>query len=143
VFSSHGVLSLNLTYTTRVDSSDNTLYSFTTDDGFQSPTLHVKPGDKLLLTLKNARPPPLATSPMAGMAGMQAAPEISISETASASVNCGGTAMTSTSVNLHYHGTNTPPHGHQDEVVKTLVNSGESFQHDLHFPLDEPPGLYP
>jgi FtsP/CotA-like multicopper oxidase with cupredoxin domain len=142
LFSSHGILRLNLTYTTRVDSSGNTLYCFTTDDGAQSPTLHVKPGDELLLTLKNALPPPLAASPMAGMAGMQAAPEISISATANASVNCGGTAMTSSSVNLHYHGTNTPPHCHQDEVIKTMVNSGESFQYDLHFPLDEPPGLY-
>jgi FtsP/CotA-like multicopper oxidase with cupredoxin domain len=50
--------------------------------------------------------------------------------------------MDSASVNIHYHGTNTPPVCHQDEVITTLVNSGQSFQYDIHFPQDEPPGLY-
>jgi FtsP/CotA-like multicopper oxidase with cupredoxin domain len=27
-------------------------------------------------------------------------------------------------------------------VIKTLVNAGESFDYDVHFPADEPPGLY-
>ena len=27
-------------------------------------------------------------------------------------------------------------------MIKTLINAGESFEYDLHFPLDEPPGLY-
>jgi FtsP/CotA-like multicopper oxidase with cupredoxin domain len=31
---------------------------------------------------------------------------------------------------------------HQDEVITTLVNSGQSFQYDVQFPADEPPGLY-
>ena len=50
--------------------------------------------------------------------------------------------MTAASVNMHYHGTNTPPMCHQDEVIKTLINAGETFTYDLHFPFDEPPGLY-
>ena len=50
--------------------------------------------------------------------------------------------MNAASVNIHYHGTNTPPTCHQDEVITTLVNSGQSFQYDVHFPEDEPPGLY-
>ena len=50
--------------------------------------------------------------------------------------------MTNTSVNLHYHGTNTAPVCHQDEVIKTLINSGETFVYDVKFPKDEPPGLY-
>jgi FtsP/CotA-like multicopper oxidase with cupredoxin domain len=50
--------------------------------------------------------------------------------------------MTAASVNLHYHGTNTPPVCHQDEVIHTLINSGETFQYDLKIPKDEPPGLY-
>ena len=50
--------------------------------------------------------------------------------------------MTASSVNLHYHGTNAPPVCHQDEVVRTVVNAGETFEYDLHFPYDEPPGLY-
>jgi len=50
--------------------------------------------------------------------------------------------MTATSVNIHYHGTNTPPTCHQDEVIRTMINSGETFQYDVQFPVDEPPGLY-
>ena len=50
--------------------------------------------------------------------------------------------MDDTSVNIHYHGTNTPPTCHQDEVITTVVNSGDSYDYDVHFPTDEPPGLY-
>jgi FtsP/CotA-like multicopper oxidase with cupredoxin domain len=50
--------------------------------------------------------------------------------------------MTASSVNVHYHGTNTAPTCHQDEVIHTLVNPGETFEYDVEFPWDEPPGLY-
>jgi len=50
--------------------------------------------------------------------------------------------MTASSVNIHYHGTNTPPTCHQDEVIHTLINPGETFHYDVQFPADEPPGLY-
>ena len=50
--------------------------------------------------------------------------------------------MTPLSVSLHYHGANVPPVCHQDEVIKTMINPGESFDYDVHFPRDEPPGLY-
>jgi FtsP/CotA-like multicopper oxidase with cupredoxin domain len=50
--------------------------------------------------------------------------------------------MTYNSVNIHYHGTNVPPTCHQDEVIKTAVDGGSSFDYRVHFPRDEPPGLY-
>ena len=50
--------------------------------------------------------------------------------------------MTATSVNMHFHGTNTSPRCHSDEVIRTLINSGETFNYTLHIPNDEPPGLY-
>jgi FtsP/CotA-like multicopper oxidase with cupredoxin domain len=50
--------------------------------------------------------------------------------------------MTSTSLNVHYHGTNTSPACHGDQVIHTIINSGETFQYNLQFPTDEPPGLY-
>ncbi len=50
--------------------------------------------------------------------------------------------MTASSVNIHYHGTNTSPTCHQDEVIHTIVNSGQTFTYDVHVPWDEPPGLY-
>jgi FtsP/CotA-like multicopper oxidase with cupredoxin domain len=144
LFSSHGILQVSFSYETRVDQYGNVLYCFMSEDGTQSPTLHVRPGDELLIKLKNALSP--STTPSFqkhAMAGMCSLPEFSISgQSHEASANCGGMVMTDTSTNLHYHGTNTPPTCHQDEVIKTLINSGETFQYDVHFPTDEPPGLY-
>lgn len=58
--------------------------------------------------------------------------------------NCGpgGMNMTLSSLNIHYHGTNTSPTCHSDEVIKTLINSGQTFQYNVAFPANEPPGLY-
>lgn len=142
LFSSGGVLRVRLTYQTRTDSSGNVLYCFMSGTGGQSPTLHVRPGDELLISLKNALPP----MPMSSMPGMQVSADMKGSAgtavSGTASPDCGAMVMTGSSTNLHFHGTNTPPTCHQDEVIKTLINAGESFEYDLHFPLDEPPGLY-
>ena len=129
LFSVNGKLQVNLTYRTRVDNAGNTLFCFVMDDGTQSPTLHVYPGDHLVIHLKNQLPPNVASE----------MPDMRIS---SAGGNCGGKVMNGSSVNLHFHGTNTAPTCHQDEVIKTVVNAGDSFDYDVHFPTDEPPGLY-
>ena len=56
---------------------------------------------------------------------------------------CGpATIVNSSSLNVHYHGTNISPACHGDDVLQTIINSGESFQYRLQFPLAEPPGLY-
>src|SRR5215467_4487493 len=60
----------------------------------------------------------------------------------SASTVCGAPDMTSSSVNVHYHGTNVSPTCHSDEVIRTIVNSGQTFTYNISFPADEPPGLY-
>ena len=54
---------------------------------------------------------------------------------------CGAMDMTSSSVNLHYHGANVPPVCHQDEVIRTIINSGQTFRYEVHFPKNEPPGF--
>jgi FtsP/CotA-like multicopper oxidase with cupredoxin domain len=56
--------------------------------------------------------------------------------------NCGDPAMTESSVNIHYHGTNTSPSCHSDEVIHTVINSGHTFAYNVQIPADEPPGLY-
>ncbi len=134
LFSVNGVLNVNLTYQTSSDANGNALYCFLTDDGVQSPTLHVHPGDELIIHFSNGLTAGAGADAIADMPAMQVA--------ASAADACGASVMTGTSVNIHYHGTNTPPTCHQDEVIKTLVNAGESFVYDVHFPADEPPGLY-
>jgi len=127
LFSQNGVLNVALNYFTSVDSVGRTLFCFVTPDGLESPTLHVNPGDAIHIALTNALPP------------VPGAPSMRASD---GSTVCGDATMTVTSVNMHFHGTNTSPKCHSDEVIRTLVNSGETFNYTLHIPKDEPPGLY-
>jgi FtsP/CotA-like multicopper oxidase with cupredoxin domain len=124
LFSVNGVLRVNLSYQTRTDADGRTLYCFMTPAGVQNPTFHVHPGDHLIVTVTNNVP----ASP--GMAMAVTGPQ------------CGAATMTPSSLNIHYHGTNTSPTCGQDEVIHTIINSGETFQYDIAFPGDEPPGLY-
>ncbi len=114
LFSEHGVLRVNFTYQTTVDQNGNTLFCFMTESGAESPTLHVHPGDRLLINLKN-------NVPAGGFGQLQRdgrdAGDDRVSGTAAST--CGAVTMTASSVNIHYHGTNTPPTCHQDEVIHT------------------------
>ncbi len=132
LYSTNGVLEVNFTYQARDDGFGNTLYCFTNSDGAQSPTLHVNPGDTLIINLTNLVPE--GTGEMPSMPGMDMSK--------AGEGGCGDLEMTSSSVNIHYHGTNTPPTCHQDEVIRTIINSGHTFRYELHFPKNEPPGLY-
>lgn len=44
--------------------------------------------------------------------------------------------------NLHLHGTNVSPGCGQDNVTRTLIPAGQSYNYDFHIPDNEPPGLY-
>jgi FtsP/CotA-like multicopper oxidase with cupredoxin domain len=123
LLSRNGVLSVQFSYQTRVDSAGRTLFCFMTPDGLENPTLHVAAGDHLVITVTNNTPAQPLT--------MSLDPP-----------NCGATMMGDSSLNIHYHGTNTSPTCHQDEVIKTVINSGETFQYNVAFPANEPPGLY-
>ena len=128
LFSSNGVLNASFAYYTTVDSAGRTLFCFVTPDGLQSPTLHVWPGDTLNLSVTNLNPAPPPGSPTEVVANQ--------------SDRCGDVTMTITSVNVHFHGTNTSPACHADQVIHTIINSGETFNYSVKFPITEPPGLY-
>jgi FtsP/CotA-like multicopper oxidase with cupredoxin domain len=124
LFSSNGVLAVRFSYQHRFDKAGNELLCFMTPDGLQDPTLHVKPGDHLIITITNNTPSTPAMMPRLDLP------------------NCGNAQPTKSSINIHYHGTNTSPACHQDNVIKTVVNSGETFQYNVAVPTDEPSGLY-
>ena len=128
LFSNDGALTVDLAYNTAHDADGRALYCFTTPSGTESPTLHVRPGDHLIVPVKNNLPTPSPASVM--------------QMATNAATACGSATMDASSMNIHYHGTNTSPTCHQDEVIHTIINSGESFTYDLAFPNDEPPGLY-
>jgi FtsP/CotA-like multicopper oxidase with cupredoxin domain len=117
------MLTASLSFQTRKDAGGRTLYCFMTPDGLENPTLHVSPGDTLEVTVTNNTP-----------RGM---PMMKLDRP-----NCGAATMTSASVNIHYHGTNVRPNCTSDEVIKTLINPGQTFRYRFTVPLDEPPGLY-
>ena len=128
LFSHNGALTVSLSYNTGTDPDGRTLFCFRTPDGEESPTLHVRPGDRLIVHVKNNLPAPTSAS------AMQMA--------TSASDVCGAATMDASSVNIHYHGTNTSPTCYQDDVIHTVINSGQTFTYNVAFPKDEPPGLY-
>jgi len=127
LYSSNGTLTVALNYATGVDEQGRTLFCFVTPSGQESPTLHVNPGDTIIINLANTIPKPIG------------APAEMVSSTGKI---CGSAYMNAASVNMHFHGTNTTPTCHSDEVIHTLVNAGKTFQYVLHIPSDEPPGLY-
>jgi FtsP/CotA-like multicopper oxidase with cupredoxin domain len=141
--SANGVLTVNLQYQTDTDAYGNTLFCFTDSKGRQSPSLYVNPGDTIVMNVTNG----LSATGSAARAGAHHVGPHSISMNPQATVPavqvCGSSLpMSPASVNVHFHGTNTPPTCHQDEVIRTLINPGESFQYTLQIPADEPPGLY-
>jgi FtsP/CotA-like multicopper oxidase with cupredoxin domain len=132
LFSHDGKLALELAYRTATGTDGNTEFCYVLPDGSRSPTLHVNPGDRLQIRFTNETPVPGPSARMPTMSmPMPADPN-----------PCGAAAMNASSTNIHFHGTNAPPTCHQDEVIRTLVNSGETFSYDVAIPSDEPPGLY-
>jgi FtsP/CotA-like multicopper oxidase with cupredoxin domain len=125
LFSSGGFLQVRFSYQHAFDSDGRELFCFMTPDGKQNPTLHLNPGDRLLITITNNLPAGTDSSSM----GLNAP-------------NCGSSVINDASVNIHYHGTNTSPTCQQDEVIKTIINPGDTFQYNVAFPPNEPPGLY-
>ena len=142
--SHNGVLELDLAIHDQKLPDGTTRYCYVTSDGKLSPTLRLKPGDQLVIRLKNdlvdyagATPevdPPsaraLASAPICTAKKKDADP-------------CSSGAMTPVSTNLHFHGFTAPPVCHQDDVLKTSIQPDDApFEYRLRIPDDESPGLY-
>src|SRR5579862_2021875 len=128
--SQKGVLRVDLTYLKFVDADGQTHYCYAYKDGSEAPTLRLKPGDLLILRLKNGLTLPARwQESKADMPAMRG--------------ECTGGAMTSASTNVHFHGLTVPPVCHEDDVLHTLVQPGDPpFEYRFRIPRDEPPGLY-
>jgi FtsP/CotA-like multicopper oxidase with cupredoxin domain len=130
-----GVLKLQLTLRNHRESDGSSRYCYLLGNGAQAPTLRLKPGDTLVLTLENQ----LRDLAAAGaMSQSHAHRHGGIS-----SRECTGGTMSLISSNLHFHGLTVPPVCHQDDVLKTSIQPGDApFEYRFRIPLDEPPGLY-
>ena len=139
--SRNGVLKVDLTIHNFTEPDGSTRYCYIDGQGNQSPNLRLKPGDLLILRLKNdlTDSHPTAGAPKHLHAHMNG-------EHKDAGKNedaCASGSMTSTSTNLHFHGLTIPPVCHQDDVLKTSIGPGDRpFEYRFRIPEDEPPGLY-
>ncbi len=137
--SQNGVLEVTIGFYTVTDSQGLVRYCYMTNTGLEAPTLVVNPGDNLIIHFTNDLPAVAPATMSNNMAGMNMA--LSNNANTSASPACNGSMGTNVT-NIHFHGTNIVPVCGQDEVVRTLVQPGESFDYNVTIPATEPPGLY-
>jgi FtsP/CotA-like multicopper oxidase with cupredoxin domain len=125
--SSNGRLKVSFAFRSEVDDDGLTRYCYVTDTKIEAPTLRVKPGDDVVIEVKNELTPAAGTSP----------------EHRHKSNSCSGGPMTALSTNLHFHALAIPPTRHQDDVIHTAIQpSGPAFRYQFKIPTDQPPGLY-
>jgi FtsP/CotA-like multicopper oxidase with cupredoxin domain len=147
--SRHGVLQLDLTVRNERAQDGALRYCYVLGDGAQSPTLRLHPGDLLVLRLKNELIEPSSAASTATSTdakqqdhAMSMPMSMPMPSTESHADPCTSAAMTATSTNLHFHGLSVPPVCHQDDVLKTSIQPGQSFEYRFRIPANEPPGLY-
>jgi len=134
--SQNGVLRVDLTVQNYKEKDGSTRYCYLLANGNQSPTLRLKPGDLLILKLKNELT--ASDSPLG-----DASHSHGHANSERKSDPCVSGMMSLTSTNLHFHGLTVPPVCHQDDVLKTSIQPGDPpFEYRFRIPEDEPPGLY-
>jgi FtsP/CotA-like multicopper oxidase with cupredoxin domain len=138
--SSDGVLSLELSVRNHREADGSIRYCYVTAAGKQSPTLRMRPGDLLVLELKNE----LVDLGASGAAAAAMPAHVHTAPPPVAGQDpCKSASMSLTSTNLHFHGLTVPPVCHQDEVLKTSIAAGAPpFEYRFRIPAREPPGLY-
>jgi FtsP/CotA-like multicopper oxidase with cupredoxin domain len=139
--SQNGVLAVELTVRNEKRKDGSIRYCYIDRDGIESPNLRLKPGDLLILKLKNDLID--VDSSAAAVSAATADHHRSKSNPEHQSDPCASSAMNATSTNLHFHGLSIPPVCHQDDVLKTSVQPNDPpFEYRFRVPEDEPPGLY-
>ncbi len=152
--SRRGVLRLDLTIHNYQEADGSVRYCYLLDDGTESPTLRLHPGDLLILQLKDdlVNIPAPAASPQAMPMAQgrpksmtRPVPAVSLQLTSAQEPRdpCSGALMNAVATNLHFHGLTVPARCHEDDVLMTSIMPHEpAFEYRFRIPRDEPPGLY-
>jgi FtsP/CotA-like multicopper oxidase with cupredoxin domain len=141
--SANGVLAVHVAFRNELDANGHTRYCYVFGDGLQSPNLRLRPGDLLILTLKNDLTSLAAPSAAANAAAANKSVVAPAGMGASPTDPCDDMRMTVGSTNLHFHGLTIPPVCHQDDVLRTSIQPGDPpFEYRFRIPADQPPGLY-
>ena len=139
--SKDGTLRVELTFHSERGPNGFTRYCYTDENGQESPTLRVRPGDMLVLKFKNKAVVDTGDAETKGKSAHSTAEHSN--DKKSEDDPCAGGPMSAGSTNIHFHGMVVPPTCHQDETIKTLIRPGSAeFEYKIRIPKTEPPGLY-
>jgi FtsP/CotA-like multicopper oxidase with cupredoxin domain len=138
--SSNGQLEVTFHFKQTTDQAGLTRYCYVYTDPSgntqEAPSLHVNPGDQLIIHFYND----LSASSAANASGH--AMHMKPADSSAAASDCSATSVSATSTNLHFHGTTVAPVCHQDEVLHTIVNAQQEFDYTVQIPADAEPGVY-
>jgi len=148
VRSEGGVLRAELRYRDVFEPDGRVRYCYLYGGSGEAPTLRVKPGDLVILRLKNDVDVAAHSgdakfhqhSTPGACAGDGMPPATSMGTTTSP-----GTTTTAMGAftNLHFHGLTLAPVCHEDDVLHTAIEAGgAAFEYRFRIPADEAPGLY-
>ncbi len=134
--SQDGILKVDLAIYNSTEPDGSTRYCYIDGNGNQAPNLRLKPGDLLVLHLRNR----LAIQDRSHAPKDHMHAHLNASKS---SDPCLSGAMTAISTNLHFHGLTIPAVCHQDDVLKTSISPRDPpFEYRFRIPADEPPGLH-
>ncbi len=132
--SSNGLLEVELTFENYPGPDGRMRYCYVTSGGIEAPNLRVKPGDLLILHLRNNLTEPL---------GAMSAHSHQNTRAGANDDPCMSGQMTAVSTNLHFHGLTIPPVCHEDDVLRTAIQPGPTpFEYRIRIPENQPPGMY-
>lgn len=146
LFSQNGTLSLDLTLQNQQGSDGFMHYCYVYNyqgQQIEAPTLRLNPGDQLVLNLTDNIQAPYDKynkSKMSMHMAMHVPPKYAGTPP---DPDCNGGTITPGTTNMHFHGMNIPPTCHQDDVIYTLIQSGDPpFQYNFQVPSNDNPGMY-
>ena len=161
VRSVNGVLRVDLDYCDSVEASGQKRYCYLYEGRSEAPTLRVKPGDLVILSLKNdvdvaahsgdGKSHRHSTAGACAGGAMPVARVIGTAPTAIGTTTAPGATPTAIGMamamgaftNLHFHGLTLAPVCHEDDSLHTMIEAGgAAFEYRFRIPADEAPGLY-
>jgi FtsP/CotA-like multicopper oxidase with cupredoxin domain len=140
LLSQNGVLNVDLTLQNQQGTDGYMHYCYVymyQGQPVEAPTLRMNPGDTLNLNLTDNIQAPYDRLPKKMKMSMEIPPN------GSPDPDCNGGTVLPGSTNMHFHGLNVPPICHQDDVINTLIQSGDQpFPYSIQMPANDNPGMY-
>ena len=140
--SQNGALNVDLTLQNQLgsDGYEHYCYAYVYQGQLiEAPTLRLNPGDQLNLNLTDNIQAPFDKYPKKMQMSMSYPPRPG----AKPGDDCNGGMLMGGSTNVHFHGLNVPPVCHQDDVIYTLIQSGDPpFPYRIQIPANDNPGMY-